>query len=99
MPAAKQRLKDIKKFAQGISDAYAKRIIQQLREKASQLKDNNFDGRPIPELNDKNVRQLLIGQYRIIYRIISDSEAHILTFWHSSKPLNPDQDIEFEYED
>lgn len=44
-------------------------------------------GRIVPEFGDKNVRELIIGFYRIIYRIKSINEIDILTVHHSKRLL------------
>jgi plasmid stabilization system protein ParE len=41
----------------------------------------------VPEINDESVRELLMGNYRIIYRIISLERIDILTVHHSAKLL------------
>lgn len=38
-------------------------------------------------MDDDNVREIFEGNYRIIYRIISKNEAHILLVHHGAKDL------------
>lgn len=44
-------------------------------------------GRIVPELDDENIRELIEGSYRIIYRIISEERIDIIAVHHSSKLL------------
>ncbi|REL39310.1 type II toxin-antitoxin system RelE/ParE family toxin [Rhodohalobacter sp. SW132] len=38
-------------------------------EKTDQLIDQPESGRIVPEYNDPNLRELMLGNYRVIYRI------------------------------
>ena len=43
-------------------------------------------GRAVPEENDPAVREVIHGDYRIIYEIFRDREAiYILRFWHGAR--------------
>lgn len=44
-------------------------------------------GRKVPEKNDDNIRELLDGNYRIIYEIKGEERIEILNLHHSSRPL------------
>lgn len=44
-------------------------------------------GRVVPELNRKEIREVIIGNYRIIYRIRGEL-VEILTVYHSSRLLD-----------
>jgi toxin ParE1/3/4 len=44
-------------------------------------------GRIVPEKNNETIRELLEGNYRIIYQIISEDKINILTVIHSSRLL------------
>jgi len=61
--------------------------IKRLRERAKILKVQPLLGRVVPEINDESIRELLMGNYRIIYRIISQERIDILTVHHSAKLL------------
>jgi len=61
--------------------------VKRLRERAKILKVQPLLGRVVPEINDESVRELLMGNYRIIYRIISFERIDILTVHHSAKLL------------
>ena len=47
-------------------------------------------GRVVPELNDQNFREIVLGNYRLIYRIRQD-EVQILTVHHGARVIDPSQ--------
>lgn len=44
-------------------------------------------GRIVPELNDLKIREILLGNYRIIYRL-TENLVEIITVYHSARLLN-----------
>jgi toxin ParE1/3/4 len=62
--------------------------IKRIRERAKLLKTHPLLGRIVPETNDVSVRELILGNYRIIYRIVSEDRIDILTVHHSAKILH-----------
>jgi plasmid stabilization system protein ParE len=47
-------------------------------------------GRVVPEMQDSTIRELLLGNYRIIYRAQEDV-VEILTVYHGARMLDPRQ--------
>ena len=47
-------------------------------------------GRIVPELHKPTVREIILGNYRIVYRLTEDF-AEILTIWHGARLLDPDR--------
>ena len=47
-------------------------------------------GRVVSELHNPDVREIILGNYRIVYRIKGDI-AEILTVWHGARLLDPDR--------
>jgi toxin ParE1/3/4 len=45
-------------------------------------------GRVVPEINNPLVRKIILGSYRIIYRVRPD-HVEILTVFHGSRILDP----------
>jgi toxin ParE1/3/4 len=45
-------------------------------------------GRVVPEKNDPQIREILLGNYRIIYRL-RDEVAELLTIHHGARLLDP----------
>jgi toxin ParE1/3/4 len=46
--------------------------------------------RTVPELNNPDFREIIVGNYRLIYRIRS-GDVQILTVHHAARPIDPDQ--------
>jgi plasmid stabilization system protein ParE len=44
-------------------------------------------GRAVPESGIENIREVIVGSYRVIYRIRQD-EVHLLTVHHGARLLN-----------
>ena len=45
-------------------------------------------GRIVPEMNDPNFREIILGNYRLIYRLRS-GDVQIVTVHHGARQLNP----------
>jgi plasmid stabilization system protein ParE len=44
-------------------------------------------GRVVPELGIQDLREILVGTYRVIYRVRED-EVHVLTVHHGARLLD-----------
>ena len=44
-------------------------------------------GKIVPEINQENIRELIEGSYRIIYKIVENNQIDILTIHHSARDL------------
>jgi len=68
------------------SDFYAKRTIERIVARESQIGKFPRSGRKVPEYNDDDIREVFEGAYRIIYKIKSDA-VDILTVIHGTMRL------------
>jgi addiction module RelE/StbE family toxin len=85
-----QALQDINNIAEFISKdsiSYAKIQVNLFFEEVETLSQFPERGRVVPELQKKRIRELILGNYRIVYRIISSKRIHILTIHHSRRLL------------
>jgi toxin ParE1/3/4 len=84
-------LTDLKFIAEYISQdsiKYASLTIERLINLTKYLETNSRIGRMVPEMGRKDkFREIIYGNYRIIYKITSTLTVHILTVHHSSKRL------------
>src|SRR5450759_192164 len=81
-------LKSIVEFISRDSIKYASLTIERLINVTSYLETNPRIGRMVPEIiKQDKIREILYGNYRIIYKITSPTTVHILTVHHSSKRL------------
>ena len=77
-PLALNRASEIVDYISQDKPAAAENWIEIIFTKIEILKASSETGRIVPEINDRNFRELLHGNYRIIYRISHD-EIAILT--------------------
>lgn len=83
-----QALSDIDDIATYISyDSvyYASLQVEKFFNKVQLLVQFPLTGRVVPETNVKSIRELIEGNYRIIYKVVSRDTIHILTVHHSRK--------------
>ena len=86
-----QSINDLSNIAEYISKdsvKYAAIQIRRIREKAQLLKKQPELGRVVPETQNEKIRELILGNYRIIYYIAGDTQINILTVHHSARRLN-----------
>lgn len=84
---AEKDLKNIYEYIAMDSSRYAKIHINRIRDKARTLKQQPRLGRVVPELGNENIRELIFGNYRIIYCIVSPERIDVLTVYHSARIL------------
>lgn len=85
--SSKSDLKEIYEFIANDSKRYAKLQIQRIISHTQIIKSNLEIGKMLIELNRYEIREIVEGNYRIIYKIIDENEVHILYVHHSSKDL------------
>lgn len=87
---AKKDLKEVFEYIALDSKRYAQLQIENIVSKTKILKDPNFtrSGKLVKELGREDVRELVEGNYRIIYKIIEEDLVHILLIHHSARDLS-----------
>jgi toxin ParE1/3/4 len=91
-PLAIERISEIADYIAMDSPMAAERWVHSIFDRVEQIKDFSKSGRLVPELKRKDVRELIIANYRIIYRL-EPKIISILTVRHSRQIL-PDEDID-----
>ena len=86
-PQAIEDIEAICTFIARDSDYYARIFASQIIERASTIELFPKVGRVVPESDRDDIREIIHGNYRIIYRLIND-EAQILTGHHSARLLD-----------
>ena len=81
-------LEDIGDYISKDSYKYALNTIQKLFNSVEILKTMPKSGRIVPEVNKENIRELIKGNYRVIYMLREDGKIDILTVHHSARILN-----------
>ena len=78
-------LKEIFDYISLDSKRYALNQVERIKSKTLILKSMPDVGRVVPELENSEIRELIEGNYRIIYRIKTKDSVEILTVHHSSR--------------
>lgn len=89
---ALQAADDLEAIAQFISldsPHYANLFVLNVLEAVKRLVQFPASGRIVPEKNDRTLREIILGNYRIVYRVREDI-VEILTVHHSSRLLSVD---------
>ena len=83
-------VKDINSIAEYIAKdslMAAKNMVELFFEKAKVLEKFPHYGKPVSEIKNPFIREILVGRYRIIYEVFSEQEVNILTVHHQSRLL------------
>ena len=84
---AKNDLKAIAKYISKDSKQYARLQVVRLKNRTRILKTQVRSGKLVTEINRENIRELIEGNYRIIYKIVAEDQIDILTIHHSASDL------------
>jgi plasmid stabilization system protein ParE len=68
------------------SQFYAAALVQETREAATSLADFAERGQTVPEFSDGSIRELLIGTYRLVYKL-TDEHVFVVAFIHGARRL------------
>lgn len=66
---------------------YAKLFANRVFSAVERLELFSSSGRVVPEVGREDIREILLGNYRIIYRVLPD-ESEILTVYHGARLLD-----------
>lgn len=80
-------LKEIFDFIAQDSVRYATITSNKIYNEAQSVARNPYIGRVVPEFNEKFIREVIEGNYRIIYRIKNVERVDILRVYHSARLL------------
>ncbi len=81
-------LQDIYDYICKDSELYALRLTERIVERVEILNTHPTAGTVVPEFEQENIRQLIQGNYRIIYRINSDGSIGIARVYHGARLLS-----------
>lgn len=85
-PQAADDLVAIRDFIARDSEHYAKLVVQRLAAAIELLASNPKMGRVVPELGDPDVREVIVGAYRVVYRCRPDA-VEVVTIFHGARQL------------
>jgi toxin ParE1/3/4 len=79
-------LKNIHDYIATESSVYAKNMVAKIMARVHQLERFPESGKIVPEFEEKTIKELIEGNYRIIYKIHSD-HIGIVRVYHSARIL------------
>jgi toxin ParE1/3/4 len=80
-------LRSIYDYVAQDSPKYADRLIDKVIERVDALEQHPMIGRKVPEFDDEAIRELVEGNYRIIYRVEPNDNIGISRIHHSARLL------------
>ena len=86
-PQAADDLEGITQFIAKHSPRYASLFAINVITAVDRLADFPEPGRIVPERNNPQIREIILGNYRIVYRLRYDA-AELLTVHHAARPLD-----------
>lgn len=92
---AQERLAEIEEFIEQRDPAAALRSRDTILAKVQKLEDLAFArlGRKAPEIDDDQIREVIVTPYRIVYRLRTDSLLEILTIFYGRQEAFPLEDV------
>ena len=85
-PQAREDLRRIRDYIAEDSLIFSKVFIERLTGSVTRLRRFPKSGRIVPEIGFENIREIIITNYRIVYRVRKEL-VEILTVFHSSWTL------------
>jgi addiction module RelE/StbE family toxin len=77
---AKQDLQTIRHYIAADNPTAAKRWIMRLRERTRNALHSPLAGRKVPEFSRDDIRELIEGNYRIVYQVFEDRLVVLTVF-------------------
>jgi addiction module RelE/StbE family toxin len=86
---ARNDLASIAEYIAEDSPRAARAWIARIDRAVERLKDFPDSGRIVPEYGDAGIRELIVGNYRIVYRV-GAMGVEIARVWHGARLLTPE---------
>ena len=81
-------LTSIRDFIERDSPRYGRLVAERLFEATSRIELFPESGRIVPELRRDDVREIIVGEYRVVYRLETET-ATLITVFRSSRLFPP----------
>ena len=91
-PFSIERLTEIAKYIENDSPKNANAFIENIFNEIERLRTFPDLGRFVPELENRNIREIIYDSFRIIYRI-DDNRIIILTIRHTKQHLWENEEL------
>ncbi|HMK56606.1 MAG TPA: type II toxin-antitoxin system RelE/ParE family toxin [Dissulfurispiraceae bacterium] len=89
-PLAIERVTEIAQYIAQDNPAASQKWVEAIFSKVEQLQSSPASGRIVPEVNRKEIREIIFGNYRIVYRT-DPKNISILTVRHGKQILPVDE--------
>ncbi len=83
---ALEDLRAIHEYISKDSKVYADRVVDKIILRVDQLENFPKSGRVVPEFNDDTLREIIQGNYRIVYKV-SSTQVAIVRIHHTASLL------------
>jgi toxin ParE1/3/4 len=87
-PQATEDLDSIVEFIARDSPQYARLFVLDIFQTVERISKFPRSGRVVPELKNPVVREVILGQYRLVYRV-KGAGLDLLTIYHGARLLDP----------
>ncbi|MDO8550628.1 MAG: type II toxin-antitoxin system RelE/ParE family toxin [Ignavibacteria bacterium] len=91
-PLAVERLENIFEYIAKENNSAAHKMAERIFKKVETLSKYPDRGRKVPESNREEIREVFIGEYRIIYRV--ETKGVLILSIRNFKQLLPDKDLD-----
>lgn len=88
-PQAIEDVEAIRAYVARDSPHYAQLVIDRIVAAVALLEGSPRSGRVVPEIGDESLREVIHGNYRIVYRLRHDL-IEIATVFHGARLYRPD---------
>ena len=89
-PLAVERVSEIAEYIAQDNPGAAEKWVEAVFKRVKELRGSPESGRVVPETDNRSIRELLYGNYRIIYRV-EESKISVLTVRHGKQILPTDE--------
>ena len=83
-PQAIEDVEAIRNYIAQDSPRYGDHMVERIVEAVERLEMFPRSGRVVPELKREAIREVIYGNYRIVYRV-TELEAQIITVFHAAR--------------
>ncbi len=83
---AAEDVEAIKAYVARDSERYASLLAERLVAAVGRLELFPHSGRVVPEVGDESLREVLYGNYRLVYRL-QDESVEVITVYHAARLL------------
>ena len=80
-------LRSIRDFIESRSPGAARRFCTELYESTTRLRLSPRSGQVVPEFNLEHVREIIFGDYRILYEV-AEGACYVMAVIHGSRDLS-----------